>query len=250
MITYEQNNLRFNVRTIAIIFNGDKVLLQTVEELGHWLLPGGRAELLEPAVDGIRREMREELDVEIEVERLVWVVENFFEDAGKSFHQIAFYFLATLPPGCHLCEKTEPFEGYQMNSYRYRAERGEVGEPVQRMRPRALMVPPGMPDYFSRHRLVDAGSVQLVGRAWSGDGSIVRVEFQVDDEGWQDADLGPEVGPHAWRSWSHAWDAEPGEHVLYCRATDSAGNTQPTEAPWNAGGFGNNMVQTVPVTVR
>jgi hypothetical protein len=57
--------------------------------------------------------MREELEVEIEVERLVWVVENFFEYAGKSFHQIEFYFLATLPPGCHLCEKTEPFEGYE-----------------------------------------------------------------------------------------------------------------------------------------
>jgi ADP-ribose pyrophosphatase YjhB (NUDIX family) len=110
MITYEQNNLCFNVRTIAIIFNGDKVLLQTVEGDGHWLLPGGRAELLEPAVDGIRREMREELEVEIEVERLVWVVENFFETAGKPIHQIAFYFLATLPSGCHLCEKTESFE--------------------------------------------------------------------------------------------------------------------------------------------
>ncbi len=115
MITYEQNNLGFNVRTIAIIFNGDgdKVLLQTVEGEGHWLLPGGPASWQEPAVDGIRREMREELEVEIEVERLVWVVENFFEYAGKSFHQIAFYFLATLPPGCHLCEKTEPFEGYE-----------------------------------------------------------------------------------------------------------------------------------------
>ena len=115
MITYEQNNLGFNVRTIAIIFNGDKVLLQTVEGDGHWLLPGGRAELLEPAVDGIRREMREELDVEIEVERLVWVVENFFENSGKSVHQIAFFFLATLPPGCHLCEMTGPFEGSESN---------------------------------------------------------------------------------------------------------------------------------------
>jgi ADP-ribose pyrophosphatase YjhB (NUDIX family) len=110
MITYEQNNLGFNVRTTAIIFNGDKVLLQTVEGDGHWLLPGGRAELLEPAVDGIRREMREELEVEIEVERLVWVVEVFFEQAGKSVHQIAFFFLATLPPGCPLFEKTGPFE--------------------------------------------------------------------------------------------------------------------------------------------
>jgi len=144
---------------------------------------------------------------------------------------------------------TEPFEGYQMESYRYRAERTGPAEPVERMRPRALMVPPGMPDYYSRHRLVERGGVVLGGRAWSGEGSIERVEVGLDDR-WQDATLGPEVGPYAWRSWSWAWDAEPGEHVLSCRATDSTGNTQPTEAPWNFGGFGNNLVQSVPVTVR
>lgn len=144
---------------------------------------------------------------------------------------------------------TEPFHGYQMTSYRYRAASGEVGEPVQRMRARALMIPPGIPDFFSRHRMVGAGRVLLVGRAWSGEGSIDRVEVGVDGS-WADAVLEPAAGDFAWRAWSFEWDALPGEHVLSCRATDSAGNTQPTEAPWNAGGFGNNMAQQVPVTVR
>jgi DMSO/TMAO reductase YedYZ molybdopterin-dependent catalytic subunit len=144
---------------------------------------------------------------------------------------------------------TDAFEGYQMASYRYRAESGEPGEAVERMRPRALMIPPGIPDYFSRHRLVEPGRVHLAGRAWSGEGSIERVVVGVDGT-WAEAELAPAAGEFAWRGWSFDWDATVGEHELSCRATDSAGNTQPSQAPWNAGGFGNNMAQVVAVTVR
>ena len=43
---------------------------------------------------------------------------------------------------------------------------------------------------------------------------------------------------------------EPGDYELCCRATDSAGNAQPLEAPWNLGGYANNEVHRVPVVVR
>ena len=36
------------------------------------------------------------------------------------------------------------------------------------MRVRALMVPPGIPDFLTRTRLLDAGQVTLTGRAWAG----------------------------------------------------------------------------------
>ena len=51
------------------------------------------------------------------------------------------------------------------------------------------------------------------------------------------------------RHWTFAWDAEPGEYELCCRARDEAGNEQPLEPVWNAGGYANNAVQRVPVTV-
>jgi hypothetical protein len=78
---------------------------------------------------------------------------------------------------------------------------------------------------------------------------VSRVEFGVDGA-WRDAALGAAVGEHAWRSWTAEWDAAPGDHVLTCRATDAAGNLQPTDAYWNYAGAGNNMVQDVRVTVR
>jgi hypothetical protein len=111
------------------------------------------------------------------------------------------------------------------------------------------MVPPGIPDFFTRHRVVDAGRVPLRGRAWSGQGRVERVEVGVDGT-WADAQLDPPGGDFAWRGWSYDWDAMPGEHELTCRATDAAGNVQPVEQPWNRQGVGNNLVQKVTVSVR
>jgi DMSO/TMAO reductase YedYZ molybdopterin-dependent catalytic subunit len=148
---------------------------------------------------------------------------------------------------------TEPFGGYQVaTAYRFRRSEEEEGRPVTRMRPRSLMVPPGVPDFYSRRRVVDAGAVRLEGRAWSGRAPIVRVEVSGDAGAtWTDADLRHELeGPWAWCGWSASWEAPPGEHVLCCRATDETGDAQPLEPEWNVGGYENNAVQRVPVVVR
>jgi DMSO/TMAO reductase YedYZ molybdopterin-dependent catalytic subunit len=145
---------------------------------------------------------------------------------------------------------TEPFDGYQQAAaYLYQQDEDDPGERVTRIRVRALMIPPGHPDFLTRRRFVDAGRVVLSGRAWSGTAPVLRVEVGVDGT-WEDAKLDPPVGEFAWCAWSWQWDATPGEHVLSCRATDANGNTQPVDQPWNFQGMGNNLVQAVPVTVR
>ena len=145
---------------------------------------------------------------------------------------------------------TEPFEGFQQSvAYRYQTASDDAGEPVGRARVRAMMIPPGIADFFSRRRLVDAGPVTLSGRAWSGSGRIERLEVAVDGE-WSDAKLQPVAGEFAWRAWSFDWTATAGEHELACRATDATGATQPLESPWNYQGMGNNVVQRISVTAR
>jgi DMSO/TMAO reductase YedYZ molybdopterin-dependent catalytic subunit len=142
-----------------------------------------------------------------------------------------------------------PFEGFQQaTAYRIQRDADDPGEPVTRIRVRALMSPPGLPDFFSRHRIVERGRVRLYGRAWSGDGPIARVEVGVDGH-WTDATLLPPMGEFAWRGWVFDWDATPGEHELACRATDASGAVQPLEQPWNYQGMANNLVQRVAVTV-
>lgn len=147
----------------------------------------------------------------------------------------------------------QPFQGYQVaNAYRFRQTEEELGRPVTRMRPRSLMAPPGMPEFLTRERILDAGPVVLEGRAWSGRAPIARVEVSVDGGGtWADAELERDLdGPWAWCRWSFAWDASPGHYVLSCRATDETGEAQPLEPEWNVGGYENNAVQRIPAHVR
>jgi DMSO/TMAO reductase YedYZ molybdopterin-dependent catalytic subunit len=121
----------------------------------------------------------------------------------------------------------EPFDGYQVvNGYRFRQSEDEEGRPVTRMRPRSLMVPPGMPEFMTRERIVDRGQVELQGRAWSGRAPIVRVEVSTDDgRTWADAALEPDPDHRwAWAGWTFTWEASAaGSFTLCCRATDETG---------------------------
>jgi sulfane dehydrogenase subunit SoxC len=144
------------------------------------------------------------------------------------------------------------FDGYQ-NAIAYRIKQaGEDGEPVTRIRPRALVQPPGCPDFQTRARILDRGVHVLTGRAWSGWGPVSRVEVSVDGcRTWADAELSPGADPYAWQAWRWTWRAEtPGSYELAARATDAAGNVQPVDPPWNRQGMANNHAQRVRVTVR
>lgn len=157
----------------------------------------------------------------------------------------------------------EPFAGYQQNSsYRvWLHEGGDSnaegdGEPVTRIMPRALMVPPGIPEFLTRVRHLAAGDHHLTGRAWSGIAPITSVEVSTDGgHSWSpaavepdgDSDRGHPLGE--WQRWRYDWHATSGDHELCCRATDAAGNVQPDTPPWNVGGYRNNAIQRVRVTV-
>ncbi len=102
---------RFQVRVAAVCLCDGHVLLQGTDDNGHWILPGGRGEMLEPAEESVRREMREEYGVEVEVGRLLWVVENFFTYDGIRTHQLGLIFETHLPPGCDLLDISREFTG-------------------------------------------------------------------------------------------------------------------------------------------
>ncbi|MEV7415286.1 sulfite oxidase [Streptomyces sp. NPDC089919] len=143
-----------------------------------------------------------------------------------------------------------PFTGYQQAvAYRIRRDPDDPGEPVTTIAPRALLVPPGFPDFMSRTRVVRPGPVRLEGRAWSGGAPVARVEVSADDgASWTPAALAPAGGhPWAWRHFTALWYAAPGAYTLAVRATDADGTAQPLEQPWNRGGFAANPVQRIRV---
>jgi len=113
MIRFDAENNRFNYRVVGVAVHGRSVLLHRGEGEDFWTFPGGRAEFGEPAEQTLKREMREEIGVEIEVVRLLWFVENFFTYADKRYHEIALYFLMRLPAACRYLDHSEPFQGQE-----------------------------------------------------------------------------------------------------------------------------------------
>ncbi|MFG3685850.1 sulfite oxidase [Micromonospora sp. NPDC047740] len=146
----------------------------------------------------------------------------------------------------------EPFDGYQNAvAYRLRQDADDPGVPVTRIEPRALVRPPGFPDFMSRTRVLRPGPCTVDGRAWSGYAPVTAVEVTFDGgTTWVPATVdGPTGGEWAWRRWHVEWRPTPGRYALGARATDASGRTQPVEQPWNRGGFANNLVQRVEVVV-
>ena len=143
------------------------------------------------------------------------------------------------------------YDGFQnAPAYVLRQDPGETGTPVTRIEPRALLMPPGDPDFMSRDRVMRPGRVRLHGRAWSGWAPVERVEVSTDGgTTWSDADLGPQENRWAWRRFDHWWHAEPGEHLLRVRAHDASGRVQADAPSWNRGGFANTDDQPVRVVV-
>jgi DMSO/TMAO reductase YedYZ molybdopterin-dependent catalytic subunit len=148
--------------------------------------------------------------------------------------------------------QAEPFTGFQNAvAYRFIADADDPGAPVTRIRPRALMVPPGFPDFMSRTRFLAAGEHELTGRAWSGQAPVTAVEVSADGGAtWARADLDEPPGRWAWARWRHRWQADIGLHELVVRATDATGEVQPVDQAWNRQGMANTMAQRVTVVVR
>ncbi|KXS14968.1 hypothetical protein M427DRAFT_155630 [Gonapodya prolifera JEL478] len=170
-----------------------------------------------------------------------------------------------------------PFEGRQHRAYRYRASKEDAGVPADH--------PPGVPDWRSGELCLEVGKgrrqdggaetgdgegtgVEVEGRAWAGArrrvvnvdlGVIRRTRTETIEPSrgtndspnfspapsytWHPCTISPSSSPFAWTHWLAIWrPSSPGDYVLVCRATDEAGN-------WDVGGFGNNAVQEVQVTV-
>jgi len=97
---------------------------------------------------------------------------------------------------------------------------------------------------------LEPGRQRLRGVAFSPFGRIEEVHWQADDGGeWRRAQLASPTLPNAWAWFEFAWEAAPGPHILRVRATDAAGNIQPTDARFNAKGYLFNGVLPHPVQV-
>ncbi|GAA0459917.1 NUDIX hydrolase [Alkalibacillus silvisoli] len=82
----------FNYRVAGVLIRSGYVLLHKETNDDFWALPGGRVEVNEVASQAVVREFKEEINVDLQVERLLWSVESFFTHRESSYHEIGFYF--------------------------------------------------------------------------------------------------------------------------------------------------------------
>jgi len=71
-----------------------------------------------------------------------------------------------------------------------------------------------------------AGVVKVAGVAWAQQRGIKAVEVRVDGGVWNQATLAKVPNIDTWAQWVWDWDAQPGDHRLEVRATDSTGTPQ------------------------
>ena len=87
-------NVKFNYRAGLIIECDDEILVEINPEIDFVTLPGGRVKTMETSLEGLRREISEELNYRIRDEEcsLRGIVENFFEYDNKKYHELYFLY--------------------------------------------------------------------------------------------------------------------------------------------------------------
>lgn len=94
-LTFQTEKGRFNYRVCAIIVHEGKILAMRDTRSPYYYLPGGRVRLHETAQDAVVREVREELEVDAEILRPLWLNQAFFTEdvSAEQFHELCLYFL-------------------------------------------------------------------------------------------------------------------------------------------------------------
>ena len=73
---------------------------------------------------------------------------------------------------------------------------------------------------------IEAGTVAVAGIAWAPDRGIAGVEVQIDEDGWEPAELSVPISDATWVQFLRRWEATAGEHLVRVRATDGMGEVQ------------------------
>ncbi len=92
---FQTKSAVFNSRTAAVWIEDAHILLRRQADDNYWALPGGRVKIGEDSMTSLKRELKEELGADAEVDQLLWFTENFFEYKNAPFHEIGLYYSVT-----------------------------------------------------------------------------------------------------------------------------------------------------------
>lgn len=107
-LTFRMKQGIFNYRVGAIIIHDGKLLLMHNEEEPYYYTVGGRVHFNETTEETVVREVREEIGVDLEIDRFLFFQEQFFDGkvTGTHIHELGVYYLMKDSPAlenleCH-----------------------------------------------------------------------------------------------------------------------------------------------------
>jgi 8-oxo-dGTP pyrophosphatase MutT (NUDIX family) len=78
----------FNYRVSCLLNVDGFILLHKLTDDDFYTLPGGRCKFLEQSGHTIKRELQEEINEEVIVGPLLWLIENFFDFQQNHYHEL------------------------------------------------------------------------------------------------------------------------------------------------------------------
>ncbi|MDD6571690.1 MAG: NUDIX domain-containing protein [Thermoflexaceae bacterium] len=91
-IQIKEDESVFNCRVAGVIVKNNMILLNRLKNDDFWTCVGGKVAFGESTEESIIREYREETGVNIRIEHLSAIVENFFEFNSKQWHEFLFFY--------------------------------------------------------------------------------------------------------------------------------------------------------------
>lgn len=106
-LSIDSGSAWFRLRACGVILHEGRVLMVGNDRDDYVYSVGGGVHHGETLEEAARREVLEETGVDMEIERLLFIHENFFAEstgvlANKSCHEVAFYFLMKYDPSVQL----------------------------------------------------------------------------------------------------------------------------------------------------
>lgn len=96
-IEFKTDSEKFKYRVNGLVINNGKLLTLLMKNKTSYCLPGGHVELGEDSRTATIREMQEEIDTAVSIDKEIAIVENFYTDKNNyKTHEISYYYTVLL----------------------------------------------------------------------------------------------------------------------------------------------------------
>ena len=89
---FQSENSICNLRGAGVLIQNGKILLQREKGRNEYAIPGGLVIQGETTEQAVVRRYKEEANIQIKCEKLIWVEESFWEWNNKNAHTVSFYY--------------------------------------------------------------------------------------------------------------------------------------------------------------